>query len=472
LNVKTRIGVWPLLALLGPLLVACNWVDSTGSQGVAPRTEIFLDDFPIGSVKALNEQTEARIVTSSSSTTADEQTYIWSAFPLEQGKLASCEGQDGFNIVNAAGSLIDACTDPSNCSVSFEPVTTTDGVAAFVFTAPELQASVGLRFGLSVQDITGTIDTIERDFCLIAINEAPDANDDTFVIREGIREVFSASSTNLLSNDSDDIDVSNDGLHILTEPSIAPEFDSFFKLGDDGSFTYESNLVGILSDQIDTFEYILSDGVSESVATVTLRIVASNQAPEQLDYIPLLSAFAGEIFGENLSLYFADPEEGALSFSFASGGGLPVGSRLTLSNNGVLLGTPILSDVGTYLLELLISDGGREIESLITLEIVELPAAEGNTAPVYVEDTVFSQTLFLGAAISSLTPEFEDADADELKFSIFGTEELPAGVTIDADTGVISGRPLARTWVRDLLIEAIDPFGATAISDPFYIRVR
>ncbi|MFT6877962.1 MAG: hypothetical protein ACI9XK_000311 [Granulosicoccus sp.] len=469
---KTRIGAGPLLVLLCPVLTACNWVDSTGVQGVASRTEVFLDDTPVGSAVILDEKSEARIVTSRGAATFDEQTYSWSAAPLEQGALAACASQGGFNANLAASSLDRACTDPSNCSVSFERVATTDGVSEFSLTAPELKASVGLRYGLIVQDSTGTIDAREYDFCFVAINEAPDANDDTFVIREGIREVFSINSTNLLSNDTDDTDVSNTEFRILTQPTVDPQFASVFALGDDGAFTYESSLTGILSDQIDTFEYALSDGVFTSTARVTLRIVANNQAPEQLDDIPELSAAAGEPFAENLSLYFADPEEGDLSFSFAVGGGLPVGSRLSLSSNGVLSGTPILNDVGSYQLQLLISDGGREIETLLTLEIVELSNAVANTAPVYVEDTVFDQIIFLGTPIRSVVPEFEDADDDELTFSIFGTGVLPDGVTIDSDTGLVSGRPLARTWVRDLRIEAIDPFGATAVSDSFFIRVR
>lgn len=469
---KMRIGVGPLLALLCPLLVACNWVDSTGSQGVAARTEVFLDDIPIGSAAVLNENSQVPIFTTRSLTTVDGQTYSWSALPLEEGALAACAGQEGFNIEFAASSLDEACTDPSDCAVRFETVTTTDSVAAFVLSAPELKAPVGVRFGLTVQDFTGTIDTLEYDFCVIAINEAPDANDDTFVIREGIREVFSISSTNLLSNDTDDLDDSNTEFRILTQPTIEPEYASFFELGDDGTFTYESSLTGILSDKLDTFEYALSDGVFTSTARVTLRIVASNQAPEQLDDIPELSATVGEVFTENLSLYFSDPEEGDLSFSLAAEAALPVSSGLALLGNGVLSGTPTLEEVGFYQLQLLISDGGREIDSLFSVEVSELPEAEENSSPVYIDDTVFNHVLFLGAALRPMAAEFVDADGDALKYSIFGTEELPEGVVIDPDTGVVSGRPLAKTLVRNLRIVAIDPFGATAISDSFFIRVR
>lgn len=469
---KTRFGVWPLSALLCPLLVACNWVDSTGVQGLAPRTEVFLDDTPVGSAVVLDEKSQVRIVASRGSAIVDEQTYEWSSSALTQGALEACAGLGGFDIDIAAANLEDACTDPSNCSVNFERVITTDGVAEFSLDAPELRASVGLRYSLTVKDDSTVIDTREYDFCFVAINEAPDANDDTFVIREGRREVFPISSTNLLTNDTDDEDASNDGLKILTEATVEPQFARYFELGDDGSFTYESSLEGILSDQFDTFQYSLTDGVFTSIAQVTLRIVTDNQAPEQLDDIPELEAQVGEAFIENLALYFIDPEDGDLAFSFAEEGGLPARSGLSLLSNGVLSGTPLIGDVGTYQLQLIISDGGRKIESLFILDIAASAVAESNTDPVYIEDTVFNQVLFLGASIRAVAPQFIDADDDELEYTIAGTGELPDGVTIDSDTGVISGRPVARTWVRDLQVLATDPFGATAVSESFYIRVR
>jgi hypothetical protein len=470
--VKTRIGVWPLLALVCPLIVACGWVDSTGSQVLVPRTEVFLDDSPVGFTLVVDEMSQVRIAASRGSAAVDEKTYHWSSSPLEEGALATCAGLGGFSSEFAAQNLDAACTHSSSCSISFERTTRTDGVAEFLLNAPELDASIGMRFELTVQDSSGIVDTPEYDFCFVAINEAPDANDDTFVIREGIREVFSVDEKNLLSNDSDDSDVSNMGLRILTEPTIAPMFASEFELGDDGSFTYKFNREGILSDQIDTFEYALTDGVFTSKARVTLRIVASNQAPELVDDIPLLSASVGEDFVENLSLYFVDPEEGDLSFSFTDDGGLSARSGLELSSEGVLSGTPALNDVGSYQLQLLVSDGGREIEYHFALEVAELSEAESNTAPKYLDDSVFDQILFLGAPIRSVRPEFEDADGDDLVYTIFDDEDLPNGVTLDPNTGVVSGRPLSRTWVRDIRVEATDPFGASAVSDSFYIRVR
>jgi len=469
--VNTRYRVPSLVASLCFLLVGCDWVDSTGNQGVVPQTEVFLDDAPVDGVIALMETTQARIVASRDSSALDEQTYVWSE-ALAEGNLPVCAAQDGFNPDLAAASLAEACTDPVNCNVDFKPVETTDGVAQFELVAPQLKASVGMRYDLTVTDLAGLAYTDGYTLCLIAVNEAPSATDDTFVVREGMREVFAGATGNLLSNDEDDVDVSNNPLIVLPEPALAPAFAAFFDLREDGSFTYESNLDGISTDQFDSFEYTLTDGEFTSTAKVSLRIVTSNQAPEQLAAIPLLEAEEGERFAENLSLYFDDPEAGDLTFSLDDADELPSNGSLSLRSNGLLSGIPDEDDVGSHVFTLIISDGGREIEALVALEIAPAPPVVENSAPVFVEGSVFNQIIVLGREIRPVVPEFEDADLDELTYAIAIPGRLPTGVTIDEDTGIVSGEPAAETWVRDLRIEATDPFGESALSDPFYIRVR
>jgi len=95
-----------------------------------------------------------------------------------------------------------------------------------------------------------------------------------------------------------------------------------------------------------------------------------------------------------------------------------------------------------------------------------------NSAPVYQEDTVFDQTLFLGNSIQALSPVFNDADGDPLIYSMADDDELPEGLTLNSRTGFIFGRPLERVWARNLRVEATDPDGASAESEAFFIRVR
>ena len=121
---------------------------------------------------------------------------------------------------------------------------------------------------------------------------------------------------------------------------------------------------------------------------------------------------------------------------------------------------------------MLISDGGREISSVITFQVVPAPIVPENTAPVYIEDTVFSQTISLGDPILDIVPEFIDPDGDLLTYSIADNDELPEGVEIDEDTGIVFGTPEELIWVRGLRIEATDPAGESNLSDAFFTRVR
>lgn len=471
-NVKIRSGGWFFTALLCSSLVACDWVDSTGTQTAVSRTDVFLDDTPIGTANAINEKSLVPVVIDRNAIDGDGKTYRWSDAPIEEGALTSCAAIPGFDITIAASTLANACTDATTCSVGFEPEEDAQSEADFTFEAPELKASIGLKYALTITTESGSSSTRDYDFCLIAINEAPDANDDTFVIREGVPESFSVMGINLLTNDTDDIDVSNMPLTVNTTPLVEPSSAEFLELKSDGSFVYKSRLTNILSDQFDSFEYEVTDGIFTSTARVSLRIVASNQAPALIDDIPTLRATVGVVFVENLSLYFMDPEQGDLSFSFAPGFDLPANSGLSLQSNGVLSGIPSLADVGSYTLKLLTSDGGQEIETLMAFTISGVPANSRNSIPEYIEDSVADRTLFLGTSMVAITPEFSDDDDDELTYSLFGSAELPAGVTIDDETGVISGRPLARIWVRDLRVLATDPSGSSAISETFFIRVR
>ena len=461
------LSVIPSCLLVG----ACDWVDSAGSGADNQQTEVFLDDTPVGGAIVLNENSTARLTLSRGNGDPAQQVFQWSDTTLEQGNLPACANQGGYVSELAADSLAGACTSAGSCTIRFQTAETTDGVAEFLLEIPRLTAPVGVRYALSVTDSSQAVETREYDFCLVAINEAPLANDDTFVVLEGTSAFIGTDDVNLLSNDSDDIDVSNSELRILPEPAVAPRFAEEFELGEDGSFRYTPGLTGIPSDQIDSFRYALSDGVHTSTADVTIRIVARNQAPELVEEIPLLLAIEDEPFLEDLSQYFRDPEQGPLTFSFAMDGALPGAGTLRLEEDGVLSGMPDEDDVGSYVLTLVVSDGGRTAEAVLMLEVEPAPLVPDNSAPQFVEGTVFDQRVLLGRFMRPVIPVFVDPDGDPLTYAVIG-RALPEGVEINEDTGVVSGHPESRTWVRGLRIEATDPYGATAVSDDFYIRVQ
>ncbi len=453
---------------------ACDWVDSTGAQQISiPGTAVFLDDAPVGDVLVIEEDSPARILTSRDAAAGESLQFTWSDLPLAEGALDSCASIGSFDQAFAADSLEEACTDLNQCSVEFVQMPAgSPNVDEFLVSVPVLSASVGLRHELTVTDSAGElVSQREYDLCLIAINDPPTAVVDTFVVVEGTRlVVLPDATTGLLSNDFDDIDVTNDpSLTVLSTAEELPDFAAFFQLRADGGFTYEYGGDPIETEVIDTFDYTVTDGVSSSSATVTLRVVASNQAPQQLDDLPLFSAVADDEFEFDLGQYFVDPEGISLAFS-ADDSTLPVSGNIELSEDGILSGEPEDEDAGSYIVAVTASDGGRSVSANVSLEISPAPLVPDNTPPVFFSGSVFNQTISLGQQIAVIRPLFVDPDGDELTYRVIGGI-LPVGVSINSETGVISGRPLQRLWVRNLRVEAEDEAGITAVSNLFFIRV-
>lgn len=466
--------------LLAPLLLlaSCDWVDSAGgSSTIGPiasttTTEVFVEDQPVVGASAINEQSEANITVARQSPGAD-LTFEWTAEPIEQGNLEVCEAIDGFDPEFAADSLEQACKDADDCGFNFEAASpdVEAGVVEFLLAVPALDASVGMVHELRVTDADGGSTVTEYNFCLIAINEAPLALDDTFTVVEGDTLIIDASSIdNLLTNDEDDTDVTNQPLTISTEPARAPQFDEEFTLASDGGFTYRSSPNPLPVDRSDSFDYVVTDGVFNVTATATIRIVAVNRPPSLDAPLAPLTATEGDVFSVDLAPNFVDPEAGPVTFSLSSATPFAEGSGLSLSTAGVLSGTPTAADVGSYVLVVLASDGLLATEVMLTLEVAPAPlVAPTNASPVFVVGSVVSQSITLNQAMRVIRPQFTDTQT--LSYSINGTSVLPTGVSINTTTGVISGVPRERGVFSGLRVRATDPSGAFALSSAFTLTV-
>lgn len=470
-------NLWSLTVvwIFGLSLAGCDWVDSTGTQS-APVvvTEVFLDDTRAGDVNALNEKSTTRIITTRPSSTSLEQTFTWSEEPLEQGNLDVCADQDGFKPEFSAGTLAEACKVGVDCELEFVMVDSDldSDIAEFDLEVPVLDASVGVRYQLSVEDSSGRVSTPrEFTFCLIAINEAPVAVDDTFSVQEGDTLNVTPFVDNLLTNDYDDTDVSNTEFTIVTEPLIAPLHAAFFELSNDGSFTYQSNLINLREDAFDSFTYQLKDGLFTSDAKVTIRVAATNRAPELIAPISALLATEGVEFSADLSTSFRDPDRGTLTFSLSALTPLAAGTGLSLSTAGVLSGIPTASDVGSYALTLVVSDGGLTTEEPFSLDVAAAPIVLANRSPVFVTGSVSNRSVRRLLTMVPIRPQFTDADNDALTYAMAGTSTLPAGVSINTRTGVISGVPRIAGSYLNLRVRATDPDGASAVSGLFTITV-
>ncbi len=428
MNFKTLLVLIPL-----NMLMACDWVDSTGRESnSAPVTQISFADGQSSVASAVNEQSSMRISVSASDADGEISRYQWRPEPIAQGALVECA--EFFDLELAVDSLNAACsleTTEDNCTVSFEQLLGDNEGAEFRVNAPQLRAPIGVTYQLDAVDNEGGTGSQQSTFCLIAINEAPDARDDSFTVLEGqVLTVTAESSQHLLTNDEQDDHVLNNDLNVLVQPSRAPSLASSFSLQPDGGFTYAAPLLADRAAEsvIDTFVYSVTDGTHISNATVTVNVVARNDPPEQVAPIPLQQVTAGVQFESDLSTFFFDEEGSALNFTI-SDGTLPASGALTLSPAGILSGTAELIDEGSYSIVIIASDGSQQTTANLDIAVVTNFPVEAVQIPAQVNE--------LGDVLEiDLTEYFSDPEAEPLTYRL-NTQSNTASITVDPQTGLL-----------------------------------
>src|SRR6202035_1960546 len=169
------------------------------------------------------------------------------------------------------------------------------------------------------------------------------------------------------------------------------------------------------------------------------------------------SAFEGQSFSLIVSSHFAAPAAGdALTFSAK----LPAGLSLD-AHSGVISGAPTDSDFGNNPITVTATDAhGKAISESFQLAVGE----SGPTATA-----IANQSAYEGQSFSlNVSSHFAAAaTGDALTFS----SKLPAGLSIDAHTGVISGAPTDSDFGSNpITVTATDTHGK-AISESFHLAV-
>lgn len=456
---KTTIAV---IAALG-MLSGCNWVDSTGRQSNSTPTIVLDDGTPDdGYSLRLNEEGTG-VIDPSKSSDGDGAivSWTWDKSTVSAGALTACSNDEGFNTALAAQSLSEACTDKDQCEihVETEEIEKTEAEIAadqasldtlgssadvsplktvFTLTTPKLKAPVGVTYRIIAKDNDGGSGFAEVTLCLIAINEAPDAVDDSFTVLEGVtKEVLATDPVNLLTNDSDDIDVSNQPLTVSPIENSTPEHNNGFTLGTDGGFIYyhagdPTRPAG--EETFDEFEYQITDGLHTSQAKVTLRIVTVDDAPVLTSNIPDIKFYEG-IKGEfDFGKYFSDPEGATLIFS-ESNNALPGSFDKTQLSKGYLQSTPKNDEVDQYSLELSASDDLSTTSDSVVLTIAE------NQRPSF--NNIANQSGTLGKAFSlDISKYTRDPEGQPLTYKL---TNKPSFFTLDGTT--IKGTPTSsNSW--------------------------
>ena len=169
------------------------------------------------------------------------------------------------------------------------------------------------------------------------------------------------------------------------------------------------------------------------------------------------SAYEGQSFSLNVSSHFAAPAAGdALTFSAK----LPAGLSIN-AHTGVISGMPTDSDFGNNPVTVTATDAhGKAISESFHLAVGD----SGPTATAIANQSAYEgQSFSLNVSSHFAAP----AAGDALTFSA----KLPAGLSINAHTGVISGVPTDSDFGNNpVTVTATDAHGK-AISESFQLAV-
>ncbi|WP_371396900.1 Ig-like domain-containing protein [Fretibacter rubidus] len=361
--------------------------------------------------------------------------------PVTSGLLPQ-SGEDGTPLtpVDLSAGFSDVDGDPLTLSVN--PSDLPPGVSfngSTLVGTPDNTASQGGPNGDGVYTIVVTAtdpdgEQVSTFVTLTITNPGPQAvNDGVVIVQEDVPMVIDVLG-NDIDPDGDAVAVTSvDGQPISLGSPVTLGSGGIVSLNPDGTLTY-APLAGQSGD--DSFSYVVTDadGASDT-ATVVISTQPVNDAPELVIdpanpdvSLPPQSHMDGELI-EPVSIadVFTDVDGDTLSFSAT---GLPPGLSLD-STTGLVTGTllPGASANGPYTVIITATDaGGLSVSTDFVWAVDNVAPTAEPIAPV---DAVDGEGVVIPTASA-----FTDLDGDSLTFAAF---DLPDGLSIDPQTGVISG---------------------------------
>ncbi|WP_157897860.1 Ig-like domain-containing protein [Mycolicibacterium rutilum] len=321
-------------------------------------------------------------------------------------------------------------TGPANGTLTLNP----DG--SFTYT-PNANFSGTDSFTYRTSDGTLTSNTALVTIAVIAVNDAPVANDDAFTTNEDTQ-----LSGNVLVNDTDP-DRNSLGAVLVSGPSHGT-----LTLNADGTFTYtpNANYSGT-----DSFTYTAGDGSLSDEAVVTISVTAVNDTPVAVNdnyTVDEDTPLTGNVIGNDV-----DADNDTLTAVVVSG---PAHGTLNLNPDGTFTYTPTANYSGTDSFTYTVTDPSTATSNIATVSITVNAV---NDPPVANNDsyTTNENTPLTGNVVNNDT----DADGNTVTAVLAGGPSHGT-VTLNAD-GSFTYTPTANYSGTDsFTYTASDGQGGTA----------
>lgn len=197
-----------------------------------------------------------------------------------------------------------------------------------------------------------------------------------------------------------------------------------------------------VSSPVTTYTITATNSGGSNTASIDLNVIAA-VAPSGLSYTsPQVFTINGNPISNVTPTITGDPA------SFSISPSLPAGLTLN-TNTGVISGTPTaVSSSGDY--SITATNAGGNTSATINITVVNATPPSGLS---YTTPNVF----VLGSSIQNLTPTLSGGAATNYSIS----PALPAGVSFNATTGVISGTPTALSTSTNYTVTASNSGGNT-----------
>ncbi len=196
-----------------------------------------------------------------------------------------------------------------------------------------------------------------------------------------------------------------------------------------------------------TVRITVSDPAGHTAAQIYGIFARATNEPPTIDSDPITASVEGEVYQYDVEA--SDPDGDTLTYSLtAAPGGMAISAATGLV---AWLVPQTAAAEGPHAVTVVVTDGVEQDEQSFNLAPDEV-----NVAPT-INSTPVTQAAV--GAVYEYDVEAADADGDAV---IYALDTAPAGMTIDANTGLIDWAPVpGQEGDRPVTVQASDPYGLT-----------